>query len=208
MGFWTQGKVGALCILAGAVWLGFSLADGPPSGSTGDPKATGERTACRVLRVTDGDTIECDLNDNGRLDKPIEEIRFLGIDTPEMHYSKKNRFHGAQDEPFAKEASGWTTKQLTGKSVTLEWDQQRHDPYGRSLAHVFETARASVSINEQLLKQGYATVLFIQPNGLHRDRYLQAEHTARTHGLGLWAKYVHPESTDTPPPREARQQPE
>src|SRR6478609_2113898 len=40
-----------------------------------DSPLNSERVSCRVLMVFDGDTVGCDINSNGKLNKPEEEIR-------------------------------------------------------------------------------------------------------------------------------------
>lgn len=151
---------------------------------------SGGRLTCRVLTVFDGDTLGCDLNGDGELQKPQEQVRLLGIDSPEMHYSRKNATYGSskpQDEPFAKEASHWLTQQTTGKTVYLEFDARRHDKYERTLAYVFPSAQAKLSFNERLLCQGYATALFLGMNRRYETAFLAAETQARQQRRGLWA---------------------
>ncbi len=148
------------------------------------------RTPCRVLTVFDGDTLGCDLNGDGRLQKPREQVRLLGVDSPEMHYSRKNPTYGSaqpEDEPFAKEASRWLTQQAQGKTVYLAFDVLTHDKYERTLAYVFATAKAQQSLNQQLLGQGYATVLFLGKNRRYQPEFEAAEGQARISQRGLWS---------------------
>jgi endonuclease YncB( thermonuclease family) len=109
--------VGLLIIAVALTRLGMFAAEGlSPKGEAPRLKASTQaftvnrRMACHVLTVYDGDTLGCDLNGNGRIERPQEEVRLLGIDTPEMHYSRKNPTYGSAnptDEPYAKEASRW-----------------------------------------------------------------------------------------------------
>lgn len=152
-------------------------------------QAVVERTACKVLIVYDGDTLGCDLNADGEIEKPEEEIRLLGVDSPEMHYSRKNptyRTSHPVDEPFAKEASRWLTTHAKGKMVYLEFDRRRQDKYDRTLAHVFAGRVDRESLNAQLLAQGYATLLFLGKNRLYEAEYQAAETRAREAKRGLW----------------------
>ncbi len=183
--------LGALCIVGGLV--GLFMAYGS-AGSARQAAAVPEgpplpRVSCKVLTVYDGDTIGCDLNGDGRVQRPREEVRFLGVDTPEMHYSRKNRLHGKEDEPFARAASRWVHRQLQGQTVYLESDARPFDPYGRRLAHVFRSERGQVSVGEELLQLGYASVLFIEPNRRYQARFMQVEHQARMRGQGLWGHW-------------------
>jgi micrococcal nuclease len=149
--------------------------------------------ACRVLTVYDGDTLGCDFNGDGKIQKPEEQVRMLGVDSPEMHYSRKNPTYGSanpQDEPVAKEASRWLKQAAEGKAVYLEFDVRRADKYDRTLAYVFVDAKqadAKASLNAQLLRQGYATVLFIGKNRRYETDFTAVETEARTSKKGLWA---------------------
>jgi micrococcal nuclease len=147
------------------------------------------RQPCRVLTVYDGDTIGCDLDGDGRIEKPREEIRLLGIDTPERSFSRKNPTYGSShptDEPFARESSAWMERQVTQKTVYLEYDLRKSDRYGRTLAFVHLSPIASESLNMLAVKQGYATMLFIGKNRRYEDDFKQAEVSARKARRGLW----------------------
>jgi endonuclease YncB( thermonuclease family) len=147
------------------------------------------RQPCRVLTVYDGDTIGCDLDGNGKIERPQEEIRLLGIDTPERSYSRKNPTYGTShptDEPYAKASSEWMERQVSGKSVYLEYDLRQSDRYGRTLAFVYPSATAKKSLNEQAVTAGYAMMLFLGKNRLYEDQFIQAEQQARQAKRGLW----------------------
>ena len=78
-----------------------------------------------VERVVDGDTIE--------VNPPLtwtEDVRLLGVDTPETVDP------GEPVEPYGPEASAFTKRQLEGERVTLIFDQEKTDQYGRTLAYV------------------------------------------------------------------------
>lgn len=182
--------IGGVLIAIGALSLITSLMQGrQPVLPAEETKAESSRVACKVLTVYDGDTLGCDLNGNRRIERPEEEIRLLGIDSPEMHYSKKNKTHGSAqpvDEPMAKAASQWLEQQAARKTVYLEFDRKRADRYGRTLAYVYATPHAEASLNEQQLLQGYAKTLFIGQNRCYESRFAQAETKARQGGRGLW----------------------
>ena len=58
-----------------------------------------------------------------------ERIRLIGVDTPEtVHPQKPVEYYG-------KEASAFTKRLAEGQEVRLEYDQQRRDHYGRTLAY-------------------------------------------------------------------------
>ncbi len=75
-----------------------------------------------VTRVVDGDTL---VLDGG------ERIRLIGVDTPETVHPQK------PVEYFGKEASAFTRRMADGQEVRLEYDQQRRDRYGPTLAYVW-----------------------------------------------------------------------
>jgi micrococcal nuclease len=149
------------------------------------------RVKCQVLLVFDGDTLGCDINGDGKLNKPEEEIRLLGIDSPEMHYSRKNpSYHTAhpKDEPFAKEASQWLTQQASGKEIYLETDLKPYDRYGRRLAYIYTFSTSKESLNEQALRTGYYQTLFLGKNRRYQAQFESALEEAQTHQLGLWKR--------------------
>lgn len=200
----NEKTVGLLLLVFGlaGLWRGWLVvAESNPSPQVSQPAATrhmhpivsAERVACQVLTVYDGDTLGCDFNGDGKIQKPEEQVRMLGVDSPEMHYSRKNPTYGSanpQDETFAKEASRWLKQAAEGKTVYLEFDARKTDKYDRTLAYVFVDAKqadAKASLNAQLLRQGYATVLFIGKNRRYETDFIAAETEARTAKKGLWA---------------------
>ena len=67
------------------------------------PVASQDSTVVQVVRVIDGDTIQvcCVFGDR-------EKVRYIGINTPEIHHPMKGI------EPFGKEASEANRKQVDG----------------------------------------------------------------------------------------------
>jgi len=125
----------------------------------------------KVARVVDGDTI---VLNNG------ERIRYIGIDTPEtVHPSKPVEY-------FGKEASEANKKLVEGKRVRLEYDVQRVDQYGRTLAYVY--LENGTFVNAWLVENGYARVSTYPPNVKHQQRFLELEQKARESKVGLWGK--------------------
>ncbi|MBX2861322.1 MAG: thermonuclease family protein [Vampirovibrio sp.] len=148
--------------------------------------ATADRIPCKVLTVYDGDTVGCDLNADGKIQRPTEQIRFLGIDTPERHYSKKNKT--GKDKPFAVEAGDFTKEATLKQTVYLEYDQQQFDPYGRTLAFVYQAPDAETSVNEALLSNGYATTFIKAPNVKYQGRLNRALNRAQDQSKGMWGR--------------------
>ena len=91
-----------------------------------------------VERVVDGDTIV--VRDVGR-------VRLIGVDTPETVHP------GRPVEFFGKEASAFTKRLVDGKRVRLDYDQQRTDRYGRTLAYVH--LPDGTFVNAEIIRRGY-----------------------------------------------------
>ena len=99
-------------------------------------------------------------------------VRLIGIDTPESV---------APGEPvgcFALEASAYTTERLDGERVRLEFDVERIDPFGRTLAYAW---LGDELFNETLVREGYAFVTTFPPNVRYVDRFRAAQGEARQH---------------------------
>ena len=104
-------------------------------------------------------------------------IRLLGVDTPETH--KPN----TPVQCFGPEAAAYTEARLLHAHVALQFDVERHDVYGRTLAYVVVDGRR---FNDELLRLGYARLLVIAPNGAHARTMLREELDARNAQRGLW----------------------
>ena len=124
-----------------------------------------------VTRVVDGDTAEV------MLDGREVDVRFIGIDTPESV---------APDQPiecFGEEASAYAESRIEGRTVRLEYDVERTDRYGRTLAYVWI---GDELFNETLVAEGYALVTTYPPNVKYVGRFVAAQRAAREAGRGLW----------------------
>lgn len=149
--------------------LGALLCTAPSSVQSQAPRhgiAADPETRCVVERITDGDTIRC----QGK-----RRVRLLLIDSPER-----------QQTPFGQQAAAQLAKILPkGSSVRLEFDVERHDRYGRTLAYVY--APDGRMANEEMVRAGFATVLVYRPNVKHLERIRSAATTAQALRKGLWA---------------------
>jgi micrococcal nuclease len=132
----------------------------------------GATEAAVIRRVNDGDTAE--LRD-GRL------VRYIGVDAPEIDHVR----HTAQ--PMGFEARMRNAELVAGKPVRLEFDIERLDRHGRTLAYVFQPGGAMV--NELLLESGLAFCLFTLPNVKYADRLLAAQHAAMRAKRGIWRNW-------------------
>src|SRR6476659_4553704 len=124
-----------------------------------------------VSRVVDGDTVWV------RAGSRSLDVRLLGIDTPET--VDPDRPVGC----FGPEASAYTKHLLTGRSVTLVYDRELHDRYGRLLAYIYLGGKF---VNAALVELGYARTMSIPPNTAHAGELASLERRAALDGRGLW----------------------
>jgi micrococcal nuclease len=154
--------------------VALSLASCSPPPSSADlrpPAITLPGRPATVTRVIDGDTIEAELD--GR----VIDVRLIGIDTPEtVHPSEPVECFGAA-------ASRFTTTMLNGRKIRLEFDVERTDQYGRTLAYVW---LGDELFNEVLVRQGFAQVSTYPPNVKYVDDFLAAQRDARSASRSLW----------------------
>ena len=118
-----------------------------------------------VVSVSDGDTIT--VLHNGKSVK----IGLYGIDTPEERQS------------FGKTAKQFTSVMVYGKTVEVE--TKGIDPYDRFVALVNVGGK---SLNEILLKNGYAWVYRRYCKEAFCEDWLNLEITARYEKIGLWSE--------------------
>ena len=83
------------------------------------------------IRAVDGDTIE--IHAGGERTR----VRYLLIDTPELHHPSR------PVEELGEEALQLNRKLLAGGISRMEYDRERNDRYGRSLAYVFPSGRGA-----------------------------------------------------------------
>ncbi len=84
-----------------------------------------------------------------------------------------------------KKASEYTkTLVKAGDIVSVEFDVEKRDRYGRLLGYIFLSNGRM--LNEEIIKNGYASVLSIPPNVNYQKRFIDAYRHARRNNLGLW----------------------
>jgi Staphylococcal nuclease homologue len=71
--------------------------------------------------------------------------------------------------------------------VTLEFDEDRVDPFDRALAYVWVPDLDGELFNETLVSEGLARVDTVEPNTKYEERFVEAESEARDEGIGIWA---------------------
>ena len=173
----SLGSIVLLVVLV--VVLVSGTGDDEPSGDRGagaagggDPGATkNERVTARVTRVVDGDTIEV------RLGGETEDVRYIGVDTPESVKPD------TPVECYALRASHYNEALVEHETVRLVFDAERRDVYGRLLAYVYLGDRF---VNAELVRRGYATTLTIPPNDRFAALFDRLQDEAADAGRGLW----------------------
>ena len=88
-----------------------------------------------------------------------------------------------------KEATELNAILVDGREVRLEYDEERTDRFGRTLAYVYvKIWDVEVFVNEYLVKVGYAKLATFPPNVKYMDRFVAAEKVARERKLGVWGQ--------------------
>ena len=124
-------------------------------------------TDAKVDRVIDGDTIVLATG---------EKIRYLLVDAPETT--------NGHDDCFGTNAAQFNSDLVLGKMITLDYDVQCTDMYGRLLAYV---SVGGQEVNSLLVQRGYACVLHIPPDGDARaDEFKMYQADAKANLRGLW----------------------
>jgi len=124
-----------------------------------------------ATRVIDGDTIEVEIEGESY------KVRYIGIDTPELHHPEK------PVEYYAQEAYEKNRELVEGQTVYLEKDVSETDQYGRLLRYVYV---GDTFVNAYLVQQGYALVSTYPPDVKYQERFLELQREAREAGRGLW----------------------
>lgn len=131
--------------------------------------------AYKVVRVVDGDTIV--ISKGGEKVK----VRLIGVDTPESVHPDAGK-----NVEYGKIATKFTKKKVSGKKVKLEYDKDKKDQYGRTLAYVYYGKKYDSMLNKALLKKGHAKAKYYSPNGKYKTTFEKLQKTAKSKKLGLW----------------------
>ena len=150
--------------------LGFNLYEDQPYSS--------EAQEVEVEEVIDGDTIRVrDL----QTDEMIR-VRYLGIDTPELE--------GPDYEScFSSQAKEKNEELVLDQKLILEFDIDKYDQFGRTLAYVYtldELGEKETFVNLQLLEEGCARFYLDKQNTLRQAELVQAALSAQEDFSGLW----------------------
>ncbi|BCX88148.1 micrococcal nuclease [Methylomarinovum tepidoasis] len=123
----------------------------------------------QVAYIYDGDTVRLA---DGR------KVRLLNINTPEIETERK------RGEPGGEAAKRQLETLLEGRRVRLEYDVERHDKYGRTLAYLFR--HDGLHVNLQLVALGWAIANIHPPNLKYADAILEAQQQAEQARRGIW----------------------
>jgi micrococcal nuclease len=156
-------RLSLLCI---ALTLSLVACDRTPARPPDLPEAS-------VTRVIDGDTIEVEIEGESY------KVRYIGIDTPELHHPTK------PVEYYAQEAYEKNRELVEGKTVYLEKDVSETDRYERLLRYVYV---GDTFVNAYLVQQGYALVSTYPPDVKYQERFVELQREAREAGRGLWGE--------------------
>ena len=137
--------------------------------SLSDDKGAGKTLLSE--KIYDGDTIGAVVN--GR----FEKIRLLGIDAPEM-----------DQRPWGKKAKECLRSIISNadSKISLEYDIQRRDKYGRILAYIWQQNKKM--INEEMMKKGCAVLFTFPPNVRYAELFRAAQKKAQEDKAGIWAE--------------------
>ena len=168
LGYGRRGWPGLLVLIAIVAVVALrSEEDGEPGT---DHDGMRPPRAAQVLSVTDGDTVEV------RIEGRTEDVRYIGIDTPEVDPSIGVECFGAQ-------ASRLNQRLVGGRRVRLVFDDELRDRYGRLLAYVYV---GRTLVNAEIVRRGYARTLTIPPNTDRAALFARLEQAAGRSGRGIW----------------------
>lgn len=128
----------------------------------------------KVTRVVDGDTIVLPI------DGAETKVRLLGINAPESVHADESK-----NTEEGRIASAYLKELLDSKEVFIEYDVGTLDQYGRTLAYVY-LDDGTTMVNADLIQNGYAKVVRIEPNVKYYEKLKELEEEAKALGLGIW----------------------
>ncbi len=154
----------SLVVLLAVACVPAQSSSSQPSGPASVPD--GDRA--RVTWVTDGDTIEVEIN--GR----EYDVRYIGVDTPE------------RDEPFYQEATDLNIDLVKNETVILVRDVSDTDQYGRLLRYVY--LPDGTFVNAEMISQGMARLVTFPPDVAQTDYFKSLQEEAREDERGMWSR--------------------
>jgi len=140
-----------------------------PAAHSGTLSVLSQSRWVEVSEIFDGDTFKTSRG---------ERIRLLGINTPEIEHDS------SPAQPMGNTARKSLMDLIAGQTVRLDFDTQRKDNYGRTLAQVF--LRNSTWVNGEMVSRGMAHVYTFTPNLRWAGQLTQLESSARKAKRGIW----------------------
>ncbi|MFC5971637.1 lamin tail domain-containing protein [Halomarina salina] len=164
--------------------------------------AAGTSHRVDVVDVTDGDTVDVQFPDGGE-----EEVRIIGLDTPEtkrnQRFERVQEWEGIEDPQtlveWGEEAKAFARERLSGATVTLSFDPSEpvRDQFGRLLCYLeYDRDGGRTFYNRELLAEGLARVY--DSGVTNHDAFRAVEREARDENQGLWTES---DPAATPPVR-------
>lgn len=142
-------------------------------------------TSGKIVRVVDGDTYCIDLENVRGDEEKGTKVRLIGVDTPESvapdTYRKDNTEEGKTVSDIVRD------KLKAGDTVLIEYDVQKEDKYGRTLAYVYMSN--GTMVEEWLLSEGLANTATYPPNVKYSDHFQELAHNAWENEVGLWKDF-------------------
>jgi micrococcal nuclease len=126
----------------------------------------------KVRWVDDGDTVV--LIDDRR-------VRYLIINAPEIAHGKEKA------EPYGYAAKKFNSQLVYMNNVRLEYDREKMDRYGRTLAYVF--LKNGLFVNNEIVRQGYAYYLPQRQVSRYGKELLKAQQEAMLAKRGIWKNW-------------------
>ncbi|WP_203567463.1 thermonuclease family protein [Aestuariimicrobium ganziense] len=145
------------------------------SGPTQTPSAPATETARQVAAtvefVIDGDTIIADIAGTETT------VRLLNIDSPETRPNEPADCLGPQATTALRQMLP------KGSQVMLEYDLERRDRYGRTLAGVYLDGRL---LNVEMARRGLAVAVLFRPNAKFHGQVVAAQRQAEAAKVGMF----------------------
>lgn len=140
-----------------------------------DISPTGHVQQANVTSVSDGDTIEVELDGRRRL------LRCVGLDAPEIQGPYEDA------EPFGPEAAQANRSLVDGRTVFLETDVSDIDRNGRLLRYVWLRVGVGwLMVNREIVRLGFAEARDYLPDTMYSDLLFAAQREAARSGVGIW----------------------
>ena len=146
---------------------------------------TNLKETAKFIKTVDGDTLKI------VYDNVTQNIRLIGIDTPESKINAKAKKDAAKLHiPVEKlvaqgvVASVYTSSLIPSKSTLyVEFDKQKTDQYKRLLGYVYVNDKM---LNSTIINDGYAKPMTIKPNTKYSKDFTAMYKQAVKDKKGLW----------------------